>query len=216
MSAVDPGAAAPETAPESAPESAPTTTETQPTQTDGLDRVFERMDAMSRQQAELLESFQQLTQPPEEEPDYYDEQTGALTEEGAQAYLRELVREGVEAELGPREAQRLIAQRDEAYEALQEEYEDLQNPQIAERVLSRAIAWAQAHNPDVIERPEFVDVVEWVYTQEKFQELRAQHAAEQPRSVVLESASGARQQTTKEEDWGERIVKAAERLRPQI
>jgi hypothetical protein len=61
-----------------------------------------------------------------------------------------------------------------------------------------------------------VEVIEAFYKAEKFDELHAAQAAEQPRSVVLESASGVRQQAKPDTDWGDRIVKAAERLKPQI
>jgi hypothetical protein len=218
MSAVDPGATAPETAPETQPEGQPTEPTTQAQQPDGLDRLHERMEAMSRQQAQLLEGFQQLTQPPEEEPDesmYYTDE-GDLTEDGARAVIADLVREQVESQLGPREAARMVEMRDDAYEALRDEYPELQDDKTSERVLAKAVRWAQTVHPEIIDRPEFVDVIEAFYKADKYEEVQQAHAAEQPRPVVLESGSGARQQTRNEPDWGDRIVKAAERLRPQI
>lgn len=200
-------------APAAAPEAAP-----QPT-SDGLDRVFQRMDAMAAQQAQMMETFNQLTQPYEEEEDpavYYDDE-GGLTEDGARAVIRELVQEQVDAQMAPREAARLIAERDDAYEALRDEYPELGDDAVSGPVLAAAVQWANAHNPGLIERPEFVDVIEWVYRSTKFETLRQATEAEQPRPVVLESSSGAgRGQRPNEPDWGDRIVKAAERLRPQI
>ena len=43
-----------------------------------------------------------------------------------------------------------------------------------------------------------------------------QRAAQAPRGVVLESGTGAAPQADSDEDWGDRIVAAAERLRPKI
>lgn len=210
---------APETAPESttpaaAPE-APTTTEAQP---GGLDRLYQRMDNMAAEQRQFMESVtQQLTPPDEEEDVEFYTDDGELSEDGARAILQGLVEEQLEARLAPREAARLVSERDDAYEALKDEYPDLLDPQIAERVLQRSVQWAHAHNPALIDRPEFVDVIEAFYKADKFDELRTAQAAEQPRQVVLESASGARGQTAPQgPDWGERIVKAAERLKPQI
>jgi len=208
------GAAEPE-AP-SAPEAG---TETQAPASDGLERLYARMDQMASQQQQLADTFAQLTAPAEEEEDeslYYDDE-GGLTEDGARAVLGQMVDERVEALMAPREKAHALTQRDDAYDALRDEYPELQDEQIAGPVLAAAVQWAQGHNPALIERPEFVDVIEWVYRSNKFESLSAAQAAEQPRPVVLESGSGAaRQQRPQEPDWGDRIVKAAERLRPQI
>ena len=62
-----------------------------------------------------------------------------------------------------------------------------------------------------------MDVIEAFFKADKYEDVRKTQAAEQPRSVVLESGSGAgRPQRSNEPDWGDRIVKAAERLRPSI
>lgn len=215
MSAPDPG---PTQEPEQtqAPEQAPETTQAQTPE--GLDRLYERMDQMARTQQQLVESMTAYAQPEEEyeEPVYYDDE-GELTEEGARAVLGDLVREQIETAMAPREQARRIAERDDAFEALRDEYPELQDDKVSEQVLAQAVRWAQGINPDIIERPEFVDVIEAFYKASKFETLAAQQQAEQPRSVVLESGQGAgRPQTGKQEDWGARIVAAAERLRPQI
>jgi hypothetical protein len=212
---------APETAPASTTTEAPpeTTTAAPPEpQTGGLDRLAQQMDRMAAEQRQFMESVSQQLAPPEdeEEVEFYTDE-GELSEDGARAILQGLVEEQLEARLAPREAARLVTERDAAYEDLKEEYPDLLDAQIAERVLNRSVQWAHAHNPALIDRPEFVDVIEAFYKADKFDELRAAQAAEQPRPVVLESASGSRGQTRQpDEDWGERIVKAAERLKPQI
>lgn len=222
MSAIDPGQAAPETeaATTQAPEGQPAESTATTGQPDGLDRIYSRMDEMAQTQRQMVESVSALLAPEEEEEEideslfYTDE--GDLTEEGARAVLADMVKEQIDAAMAPREKARLVSQRDQAYEGLLEQYTELQDPKVSERVLASAVQWAQRINPEIIDRPEFVDVIEAFYKAEKYEALAAQQAAEQPRPVVLESGQGARQQRPNEPDWGDRIVKAAERLRPQI
>jgi hypothetical protein len=196
----------------------PPTTETPAAPAPDFDRLFSRMDEMSTQQREMASQMSALLNPPEEEiePEYYDE-TGEMTEEGAQALIRGLVSEQVKEALAPHEKARLVRQRDDAYEDLKEEYPELADEKIGGQVLQASIAWANKHNPDLIDKPEFVDLIEWVYKAE-FRTPEAPEA-EAGRRVELESAGGAggrTQRKTPEVDWGDRIVKAAERLRPSI
>lgn len=185
----------------------------------GLDRLFARMDEMAGQVtgiASRVDGITQLVTPPEDEPDYYDE-TGGLTEDGARALIQQMVDERVSEQLAPREAARMVERRDEAYEQFRDQYEEMQDPATADRILQAAVRWANAVDPKIIDRPEFVEVIEAFYKAEKYEGLAAQQAAEQPRSVVLESGQGAaRQQQANEPDWGKRITEAAARLRPQI
>lgn len=205
----------PEAAPPEAPATPETTTEA-PAQPDGLDRIYERMEEMSAQQRQMAEQFSELAAPPEEEaPEFYDE-AGELTEDGVRAVVDDYVREQVEARLAPREAQALETDRNQAWEDLKDDVPELGDVKYAREVIDQAVAWANAHNPDLIDRPEFVDVIEWIHKVRKYDESAA---AQTPagRGVVLESAAGAAQPSGQpEEDWGDRIVKAAERLRPQI
>jgi hypothetical protein len=218
MSAIDPGQATPpaEAAEQAPPEGQPAETTT--AQPEGLDRIYSRMDEMAATQRQMVESMTALMQPEEEEEDeslfYTDE--GDLTEEGARAVLADMVRSEIDQAMAPREKARLVGQRDEAFEGLIEQYPELQEQAVSDRVLGAAVRWAQQVNPEIIDRPEFVDVIEAFYKAEKYEALAAQQAAEQPRPVVLESGQGARQQRPNEPDWGDRIVKAAEALRPQI
>lgn len=191
----------------------------------GLERIYERMDEFAGQQRQFMESVQQALTPQQEEEeedeeldpaDFYTE-TGELTEDGARALISDLVNEQVEARLAPREAQALVRERDDAYEALKDEYPGLEDEKVARETLDRAIQWANAHNPKLIERPEFVDVIEWIY--------RAEHGAaeqsedeDQQRPVVLESAQGAGRQTHQptEIDWEKRVIEAASKDGPRI
>lgn len=211
----EPPAEAPQapSAPEGTQEAAP------PTGPDGFERISARMEEFGQQQAQIAATLAGLMEPVEEEPDesdYYTD-TGELTEEGARAVIADLVREGIQQEMAPREAARLKSERDTAFEQLRDEYPELQDDKTANEALGAALQWAQRNNPAIVETPGFVDVIEMAYKSMKYEALQAQQAAEQPRPVVLESAQGARhQQRPNEPDWSDRIVKAAERLRPQI
>jgi len=214
-------APAPETGAET---TTPTTTAPETTtQPGGYEKVLERMDAMSRDQRAMVERIEALANPPaEEEPEFdpsefYDDD-GQMTEVGAEAYLDDLVEKRLEARLAPREKAELLKQRDEAYEVFVDEHPDMADEKVSRPVLDRAIAWAHQHGAEaLIDKPGFVDVIEWAYKAERWDAYAATQQEAQPRSVVLESASGARQETGKPQvDWGDRIVKAAERLKPPI
>ena len=156
-------------------------------------------------------------EPEPKQPEFYDE-TGELTEDGVRAVVNDYVNEQIEARLAPREAQRMIEQRDEEWEALKESVPEFADAKYSQEVIAQAAAWANAHNPGLIERPEFVDVIEWVHKVRKYDESAAAQSPAGGQGVVLESAQGAAQPTkgSDDVDWSDRIVKAAERLRPQI
>jgi hypothetical protein len=219
-----PGAeTAPDTTTTDAPEGATPETTTTESQPGGLDRLYDRMDQMAGQQRQMLESLQRALTPEEEAEaelgpeDYYTE-TGDLTEDGARALIRDLVNEQVEAQLAPREQARQVEQRDDAYEALKEEYPELKDERIGAQILNRAVEWANAVDPRMIERPEFVDVIEAFYKADRYDERATQEAAELPRPVVLESAQGGRPSVrqSQEPDWQKRVIEAAQRDAPRI
>jgi hypothetical protein len=205
---------APEATEPSAPEAAPAAPD------QGLERLFARMDEMAGQVSGIVQRVDGITQlvtPPEEEPEFYDD-TGGLTEDGARALIQGIVDERVSETLAPREQARMIERRDEEYDALRERYPALDDPETANRVLQSAIRWANAvGHPEIIDRPEFVEIIEDRYIRERYDTL-AESEADQPRSVVLESGQGAarQQQQANEPDWSQRITDAASRLRPQI
>jgi hypothetical protein len=185
----------------------------------GLDRLFARMDEIAGQVSGIagrVDGITQLVTPEEEQAEFYEDD-GTLTEDGARALIQQMVDERVQEQLAPREQARLIEQRDDAFEALREQYPELQDEATANRVLAAAIRWANNVNPEIIDRPEFVEIIEAFHKSERYDGMAAEQAAAQPRPVVLESGTGGnRQQQPNEPDWGDRIVKAAERLRPQI
>lgn len=199
---------APET-PAVAPEATPAETPSA-TPAPDFDRIYERMDQMSAQQQQLAEQFgQAFASPEEEEPDYYDE-TGDLTEDGIRSVVSAFVDERLEAAMAPRERAAAIDSRDNEWEALKAQFPELENRELANAVIGDALAWANNHNPELIDRREFVDVIEWVYRARKYEEFsQAQQAAEP--QVVLESAAGAARPTKSQGiDWQQRIIDAAQ------
>jgi hypothetical protein len=131
--------------------------------------------------------------------------------------IADLVAEQVQQQLAPREQAAAVRERDSAFDDLRETYPGLQDEKVAAQCINQALGWANENAPNLIDSPAFVDLVEQIYVGMKYRE-RAD--AEQPvtpgRGVVLESAGGAAPATDKQVDWGDRIVKAAERLRPQL
>lgn len=210
----------PSAPPEAEPSAPPEAPPAAPQSTEGLDRLYARMDEIAQQVGgvtQRVDGIHELVAPPEEEPDFY-ETDGSLTEDGARALIQQMVDERVQEQLAPREAARMVETRDDAFESLRDEYPELREEAVANRVLGAAIRWANATDPKIIDRPEFVDVIEAFYKAEKYDGIAAEQAAAQPRTVVLESGQGAarQQQQANEPDWGDRIVKAAERLHPKI
>jgi hypothetical protein len=192
-----------------------------------LGPINERMAELRDQQASIAERLEQSAYPEYEaeeeeesldEDDYYDED-GEYTEEGARRLLSGLVDERLGAELSKRDAARALDEREDAFDALRDEVPALQDDKLAAQLVRDTAAWCQQNGLErVIDTPAFVDLIEDRYYSGQFHErIAAERESDPDREVVLESAGGAgAPPKSKEPDWGERIVKAAERLRPQI
>lgn len=185
-----------------------------------LGPIQERMEAMSAQQAQIAEQFSQALTPEEEEYELpiYDDDTGELTEDGVRAVVNDYVREQIDAQMAPREAALLKDQRDDAFEALKDEYPELQDQGVVGPLIDAAFRRAQAIDPALIERPEFVDLIEDAFIRSKYNEVRSAQQTDGQREVVLESASGASraQKAPKEVDWQQRVIDAAKASNPRI
>ena len=206
---------------------APETTETQEAP-DWLAPIQERMDELRDQNLALQQYVGGLYQTDDDdeyedddepylaEEDMLDEE-GQITPEAAQALIAGVVGEQLDSRLSERDAIDAIEVRNDAYEDLCEEYPDLSDPDIARPlVLGLAAELEQSGNGYVVDTPQFVDLIERTYKAMQYDERAAQ---EQParRGVVLESGQGAALgDSSQDVDWGDRILKAAERLRPQI
>ena len=186
---------------------------------DWLDPIEQRMDELRDQNMAIADQFRQM-QPVEDDEDFdIDElygDDGELTPEAAQALIDQRVNEAVSSQLSQRDAANALEQREYAFDDLRERVPALQDDRYAAQIV-REVA-GDLEGPGygaLVKTPLFVDLIEQRHKAGKFDE---QAAAEQPppRGVVLESAQGAAPQQQDQEDWGERIVKAAERLRPKI
>ena len=200
---------------EGAAPATPDTTPAAPAQPEGFDRIYERMDEFQNQQQQLVDQISEALTPPEEEPDYYDD-GGELTEDGAQRLIDERVNQGVDQRFTEFQRERAIEDRDFDFDELVGRVPELQDPKYSREIIAQA-ADLVGHNDAVIEHPRFVRIIEAVHARRKYEEHAAAQTPAGGQGVVLESAQGAAQpQASDEPDWGDRIVQAAERLRPQI
>lgn len=189
--------------------------------------ITERMNELGEQTGQMAEQIAGLYGAPEEyeeeaepevEPDPYDED-GELTPEGAQQIIDQRVDERLNSALSQRDAARALEAREDAFEALRDEIPALQDDKTAARLVREVAADLDAHGHEaVIETPLFVDLIEQRYKSEQFEQRASAEREQDPgREVVLESAAGGGAPSKSTEiDWGERIAKAAERLRPSI
>ena len=188
---------------------------------DGLDRIHDRMEEMAANQQALAEAINQnyyaddedYDDDEDEEPVEFEDENGQLTEDGARALIADMVAEQVADQLSPRDYANQIAERDESFDDLRDEIPELQDDRIAGAVLSRALDWASNVDPGIVDRPEFVDLIEATYKAMKYDEGPSEPSE---REVVLGSAQGAAPQGRDDDDWEARIVQAAERQRPKI
>lgn len=202
------------TAPEAAPE-----TNGPP---EWLGPITERMDEISEQVRQSQDQLAGLYYPETEEaePEYEDaEEYGDdedLSPEQARRIIGSEVDNRLQAELGKRDAATAMERRNESFEALQDEIPALQDDKYARGLVQAAAQELRdAGAEHLIGTPYIVDVIERLHIVSQHEEVKA-NAQPAPKDVVLESGSGASVQQTDEEDWGDRIVKAANSLRPTI
>ena len=199
-----------------------------------LGPIEARMDELRDQQAELVERLgngyddidyynDDFAQDPDDEdwealgiePSDLDEIEG---EDGEGVDIFDLINQSIDSRLAVVEADELVEQREDDFDDLRDEYPLLQHEPTARAIVNRAAELANAWNPAVIERPEFVNLIELVTKAAMADRAIAeQRPGEQPR-VVLEAGVGAtpHDHRPQQADWGDRIVAAAERLRPRI
>lgn len=197
-----------------------------------LGAINARMDELRDQNASIVERLEQYPQSDydelyadEDEDERYTDSSGDFDEdgnytpEGARRALNGVVDERMSQEFAKRDAAMFLEQREDAFEALREEIPELQDDKTAARLVRETADWCvRTGNQHIIDRPEFVELIEDRWVREQYHaRTDAERESEPEREVMLESAAGAGAPTGKKEpDWGERIVKAAERLRPQI
>lgn len=124
------------------------------------------------------------------------------------------------------DAETAVEDRDQAFEDLRESMPLLQHDETARALIDRATRRAVrlcrqlGRDPsDLIESPDFVKIIEAETLAQIGRQARSRERerGSGEREIVLESAAGAgAPQRKNEPDWGDRIVKAAERLHPKI
>lgn len=189
-----------------------------------LGPIEQRMNELRDQNVEVAERLSALTAPEEEvedllpEDEWYDD-NGDLTPEAAQQIIDQRVQEAVSARWSEQQATEALSLRELAFDELRERLPDLADDAYSTQIVREVAADLQAQGHEaIINTPMFVDLIEQRHKALKFDEQAASMAEQAPQRVVLEAGGGAsaQQRAQPQEDWGERIVKAAERLRPQI
>jgi len=105
----------------------------------------------------------------------------------------DLIDRSIDSRLADVEAEQLFEQREDDFDDLRDEYPLLQHEPTARAIVNRAAELANNWNPAVIERPEFVSLIELVTKAAMADRAVAeQRPGEQPR-VQLEAATGAGQ-----------------------
>jgi hypothetical protein len=103
--------------------------------------------------------------------------------------IGDLVREQIQSELAPREAARSLEQRDDAFEALRDEYPELAGREGRRSRARRRDRAGRRPQPGDHRPPGFVDVIEWVY---KARQVRRAAQRKRPSSRARSSLSPLR------------------------
>jgi hypothetical protein len=208
-------------------------------QDDGLGRIHERMDEMTAQQQAIVEALQTGYGDDYEDDEDYDDGEQPTVEELAAQYgvspeellalseqqqqeepdIFDLIDRSVDRHVQAVDAEHAVLDRDEDFADLREAMPVLQDEQIARAVVNRATDLAEAWDPSIVETPAFVDLIELVAKAVVGDRaVGREQPAGIPR-VQLESGQGAAQPSAQPSDsdvWGDRILAAAQRLRPRI
>jgi hypothetical protein len=140
------------------------------------------------------------------------------------------IRAALDRRLDEAETEEAIAERDADFDELRREYPELLAGDGALPIVWRAQQIANSIHPDLVNRPEFVDLIEAVTKTailegsegRTFEPPRRQEPSEHERyrrPVTLEGAgggSGPTRQESEDERWQTAVVAAARRIRPDL
>ena len=208
-----------------------------------LDPIVQRMDELGETTAQLAQALQPAYSGYDDDEygddaDLSDEEYADLEaelgdeldeidaealdgDEGDEGDGIERLAEALQSRFRRHEDQRdAFEDREDAFEELRESLPLLQNEQTARRIVGRARDLAMNWDPDLVERPQFVDLIRLVALAGIAEQVRErEREAPDPRIVQLEAASGAvPRPDTRDQSAviGDRIVAAARRMRPEI
>lgn len=193
---------------------------TQPSHEDRLnDRIAEitgRLpDLVSEAVAQSMSQWQESQAPDDEDDpeDEFDLDPGdeGYEEQALRQFLTEQIEQGVEKRIAPFQQQQQLDKRNDAYHSLTQELTELQDPKVAAEYVHAAEDLAQRINPQIVNTPEFVELIELVYTRAKAQERAKQETPADGRTTPLESQGGAAPREDAEE-LDDRLSKKAQSL----
>lgn len=187
------------------------------------DRLNARLDEFAQQQQESYQQLLQRLEAQQQPEDDYDDDPYPLSEEDdgyedqeAQRFLDQMVNDRVQQALTPLQKQQNIDRRDTAYERMVDQFPQMQDKDFASEIVQKAAEFAQQVNPEFVDSPGFVDLIETFY-KAHVADSRAQQEtpAGGRRDVQLESGGGAAP-ADRDEDMEDRIIKAAQSASPRI
>jgi hypothetical protein len=184
------------------------------------DRLNARLDEFAQQQQsqyeQLLSRFEQPEAEYDDDPYPLSEEDDGYEDQEAQRILDQMVNERVQQALTPYQKQQNIDRRDTAYERMVDQFPQMQDKDFASDIVQKAAEFAQQINPEFVDSPGFVDLIETFY-KAHVADSRAQQEtpAGGRRDVQLESGGGAAP-ADRDEDMEDRIIKAAQSASPRI
>lgn len=171
-------------------------------------KLEERMEAQARQMQEQLAQLQERLPAPTEEDELLEPGDDGYEDQEATKALDAWFEERFKERMEPLQQQQMVERRNDEYDALLEDYPEMQDEQFAKPIIARATELARSLNPDAVNRPEFVDLIEAVYKAHVADQRAAREKpAGERKEVVLEGAGGAAP-SEPEEDLAARIVAA--------
>lgn len=185
--------------------------------------IQERMDELGDSTSRLAEQVAGLQYTDDDDYDededddlYTDDDERQARREQREAF--ELIGGVVDERLAQQNYAAALDAGEEAWEMLRDEIPELADEKTARQYVGEVAEWCERVGAEhLIGTAEFVDLVEQRYRQGNPAAAAADGGESGQREVVLESAGGASAPSgSNEPDWGQRIVDAAERLRPQI
>ena len=181
-----------------------------------LSRLYEQMEQMQSGLASRLEQFEQKLTPQEQEiEDLYplDEGDDGWEEQEFQRQLDQMVESRLQEKLTPYMQQQQLKERDQEFEGLLEQYTELaEDKGLLKSVVEQAEQFAARLNPEFVNTPEFVDLMEMVYKARKADERAAQEKPAGERKEVSLEGGGGRAPSEPEEDPQDAVLAAAKRF----
>lgn len=178
-----------------------------------MEKIESRLNELGTNFQTFMEQFQQPADPEADldaygaEEDYAPEDVDEDDPEYENHRLRQLLEEAVETRLKPLEQERMIDKRNDAFDSFLAEYPELQDPEKHSPIVQQAYEFAVQMNPEVVDSPLFVKIIEQTYKAMKADERAAQETPAGQRQDVHIEAGGRVAPDGSGEDEQDRLMK---------